>query len=404
MALLPGRFFVTLSPGHLVIREPCQEAMMAGTKRDYYEVLGVAREADAEEIKRAYRKLAMQYHPDRNVGDAEAERRFKEAAEAYEVLRDTDKRQRYDRYGHAGLEGLNVPHFNDAQSVFDLFGDLFGDIFGQRGRHGPHRGRDRKVEVELELVEAARGVNRSVTVNREELCTECSGSGAKRGSRPAVCRRCNGHGVVVQSQGFFRIQQTCRACGGTGSIITDPCSVCSGQGRVMARRTLEVSIPPGVDNGTAIRLSGEGEAGDVGAPRGDLYCLVRVREHSLFQRDGNNLICQVPITVSQATLGAEIEVPTLNGPSTQVLKGGVQSGDVLRIAGHGMPSLRGGRKGDLLVQLLVEIPRHLTKRQEELFRELAELEQKHVSPVRKGFLDKLRDLLAGQEQERKTGS
>jgi molecular chaperone DnaJ len=378
--------------------------MMAGTKRDYYEVLGVSREADAEEVKRAYRKLAMQYHPDRNVGDVEAEVKFKEAAEAYEVLRDTEKRQRYDRYGHAGLEGLNVPHFTDAQSVFDLFGDLFGDIFGQRGRQGPHRGRDRKVEVELGLDEAARGVTRPVAINREELCTECSGTGARRGSRPAVCRRCNGHGVVVQSQGFFRIQQTCRTCGGTGTIITDPCPVCSGQGRVTARRTLDVSIPPGVDNGTAVRLSGEGEAGDPGAPRGDLYCVVHVRDHPLFQRDGTNLICQVPITISQAALGADIEVPTLDGPRTQTLRGGVQSGDVIRIAGHGMPSLRGGRKGDLLVQLVVDIPRHLTKRQEELFRELAELDQKHVSPARKGFLDKLRELFAGQEEERKTGT
>jgi molecular chaperone DnaJ len=378
--------------------------MMAGTKRDYYEILGVKRESDAEEIKRSYRKLAMQYHPDRNVGDAEAEVKFKEAAEAYEVLRDADKRQRYDRYGHAGLEGLNVPHFNDAQSVFDLFGDLFGDIFGPRGRQGPHRGRDRKVEVELSLAEAARGITKTVTVNREELCTECSGSGAGRGSRPAICRRCNGQGVVVQSQGFFRIQQTCRGCGGTGTIITDPCSVCSGQGRIMARRTLEVGIPPGVDNGTAVRLSSEGEAGDPGAPRGDLYCVVHVREHPLFQRDAANLICQVPITISQAALGAEIEVPTLDGPRQHTLKSGVQSGDVLRLSGLGMPSLRSGRKGDLLVQLMVEIPRHLTRRQEELFRELAELEQKHVSPTRKGFLDKLRELFAGQDEERKTGT
>ena len=234
---------------------------MASTKRDYYEVLGVAREADAEEIKRAYRKLAMQYHPDRNVGDAEAEQKFKEAAEAYEVLRDVEKRQRYDRYGHAGLDALNVPHFNDAQSVFDLFGDLFGDIFGQRRRAGPRRGRDGKVEIELELSEAARGVTKSVTVSREELCSECSGSGRRRGTRAVPCKQCNGHGVVIHAQGFFRVQQTCRACGGAGSIIPDPCPLCGGNGRVMANRTLDVSIPPGVDTGSRLRSTGNGEAG-----------------------------------------------------------------------------------------------------------------------------------------------
>src|SRR5260370_9990772 len=193
--------------------------MMATSKRDYYEVLGVTREADDEEIKRAYRRLAMEHHPDRNVGDPESEQKFKEAAEAYEVLRDPEKRQRYDRYGHAGLEGLGVPHFDTAQSVFDVFGDLFGDLFGSRMRSGPQRGRDRKVEVELELAEAARGVKKTVSIDREELCPECSGSGARRGTRPVACRRCRGQGAVIQSQGFFRIQQTCRACGGTGSIV-----------------------------------------------------------------------------------------------------------------------------------------------------------------------------------------
>ena len=372
--------------------------MMAGTKRDYYEVLGVAREADDEEVKRAYRKLAMQYHPDRNVGDPEAEQKFKEAAEAYDVLRDPEKRQRYDRYGHAGLDGMNMPNFNDARNMFgDLFGDLLGGLFGQNVRHGPQRGRDHRVDVELDLPEAARGVVKRVTISREGICSECSGSGARRGSKPAPCRRCQGQGVVIQSQGFFRIQQTCRACGGSGKIITDPCSHCRGNGRVNAERTIDVNVPPGVDNGTAIRLSGEGEAGDPGAPRGDLYCVVHLRPHPLFHRDGNNLICQVPITFSQATLGAEIEIPTLDGPIKQSLKRGTQSADVMRIAGRGMPGLRGGRKGDLLVQLLVETPRQLNKRQEELFRELAELEQKHVSPERKGFLDKIRDFFAGNE-------
>jgi molecular chaperone DnaJ len=367
---------------------------MASSKRDYYEVLGVSKSADTEEIKKAYRRLAMQYHPDRTGHDPDAEEKFKEAAEAYEVLHDPNKRQRYDRYGHAGLEGMNVPHFRDAQSVFDLFGDLFGDFFGQRGRQGPQAGRDLQLAIDLELIEAARGVQKTVSLAREEVCNSCSGNGCRRGTQPATCRRCNGRGVVIMSQGFFRVQQNCRACGGRGAVITDPCPECSGTGRVLVRRSLEVNVPPGVDTGTRIRLSGEGEAGDPRAPRGDLYCLIRVRDHPFFQRDGNNLICQVPVTVSQAALGGEIQVPTLEGAIPYKLRRGVQSGEVVRIVHLGMPNLRGGKPGDLLVQVLVETPRNLTKRQEELFRELAELDQKNVSPQRKSFLEKLRDFFA----------
>lgn len=366
--------------------------MMASTKKDYYEVLGVRREADDEEIKKAYRKLAFEYHPDRNVGDAEAEARFKEAAEAYDVLRDADKRRRYDRYGHAGLEGVNVPHFNDTQSVFDLFGDIFGDFFGgNRRRQGPRSGRDLEIALEVELVEAARGITRSITIPREELCSDCSGNRSARGTQPTPCRRCNGQGVVVMSQGFFRVQQSCRSCGGLGSVITDPCPTCQGRGRIVAKRSLEVSVPPGVDTDVRIRLSGEGEAGDLGGRRGDLYCRIRVREHPFFQRDGSHLICQIPVTFSQAALGGEIEVPTLDGTIPYKIKRGIQSSEVLRIQELGMPNLRGGRRGDLLVQVIVETPRQLTKRQEELFRELAEIDKKHVSPERKSFLDKLRD-------------
>jgi molecular chaperone DnaJ len=372
---------------------------MASTKRDYYEILGLRKDADAEEIKRAYRRLAMEYHPDRNVGDASAEEKFKEAAEAYEVLHDPEKRQRYDRYGHAGLEGMNVPHFNNAQSVFDLFGDLFGDFFGQRSRHGPHAGRDLQVTIDIELLDAARGTNKTITISREELCGECSGSGCRKGSQPSTCRHCNGRGVVLHNQGFFRVQQTCRGCGGRGVVITNPCPECTGQGRVTARRTLEVAIPVGVDSGNRIRLSGEGEAGEPGAPRGDLYCLIRVREHPFFQRDGNHLICQVPVTCSQAALGGEIELPTLNGTITHSLKRGIQSGEVVRITGKGMPSLRGGRMGDLLMQVIVETPRNLTKRQEELFRELAEIDKKHVSPQRKSFLEKLKEFFAPEQTQ-----
>jgi molecular chaperone DnaJ len=375
--------------------------MMAG-KRDYYEVLGVAKEAGDDEIKRSFRKLAMQFHPDRNVGDKEAEEKFKEAAEAYDVLSDANKRQRYDRYGHAGLENNGGPSFRDGASVFDLFGDIIGDLFGGggRGRHGPRGGRDLQVGIEIDLLEAARGVTKPITIPREENCPDCDGSGAKHGTKPERCRRCGGHGVVVGGQGFFRIQQTCNGCGGSGRIITDPCQRCFGHGRVEVKRTLEVGIPPGVDNGNRIRLPGEGEAGAPGGPRGDLYCVIQVREHFMFQRDGQHLICRVPITFSQAALGAEIEVPTLDGPIQYPLPRGTQTNEVLRIHNKGMPSVRGGRRGDLLVQVVVETPQKLTKRQEELLRELAELDHKHVSPERKSFLEKVRDLFAGPTTEK----
>lgn len=373
------------------------------SKRDFYEVLGVAKDAGDEEIKRCYRKLAMQYHPDRNVGDGEAELKFKEAAEAYGVLSDPEKRRRYDRFGHAGLDGAGLNQFTDIQSVFDLFGDVLGDFFGGRGggRHGPRGGRDLEVEVRIDLVEAARGTKKSFPIPREELCGECSGSGAKKGTSPQTCRKCNGQGAVLLSQGFFRVQQTCRACGGRGQVITDHCGECKGHGRVVVKREIQVTIPPGVDTGNRVRLTGEGEAGDPGGPRGDLYCFIRVQEHSLFQRDGSNLICRLPITFSQAALGGDVEVPTLDGPITHQLKKGIQPGEVVRIDGKGMPSLRGGRNGDLLVQVMVETPRRLTKRQEELFRELAEIDHKHVSPERKGFLDKLKEFFAGGNEPAK---
>jgi molecular chaperone DnaJ len=375
------------------------EGLMS-SKRDYYEVLGVRKDADAEEIKKAYRKLAMQYHPDRNVGDDEAEAKFKEAAEAYDVLHDPAKRQRYDRYGHAGLQDLGGPTFTNAESVFDLFGDIFGDLFGGGrggGRRGRQQGRDLQIAVDITLEEAFRGVRKNLTIPREELCGECSGTGARKGTEPAMCRRCNGQGVVAVNQGFFRIQQTCRACGGQGRVITDPCPTCHGGGRVAIKRDIELAVPPGSDNGVRIRCTGEGEAGDPGAPRGDLYCVIRVKEHTLFQREHDHLICQVPITFSLAALGGEVEVPSLDGPITHKLKRGVQSGEVVTIPGKGMPNLRGGRRGDLMVQLLIETPRHLTKRQEELFRELAEIDQSHVSPQRKSFLDKLKSFFTGDE-------
>jgi molecular chaperone DnaJ len=367
---------------------------MATTKRCYYEVLGVARDADEETLKKAYRKLAMQYHPDRNPGDAEADAKFKEAAEAFDVLRDPQKRARYDRYGHAGLEGVAGHNFANADSVMDLFGELFGDLFGGGGRRrrGPRQGNDLQVSFEIDLVEAYKGTKRDLKIPRQERCETCGGSGAKPGSQPVQCRRCNGHGVVIQGQGFFRIQQTCSACRGQGVVINDPCKTCHGHGVVEVERTLTVDVPAGIDDGMRMAIQGEGEAGEPGAPPGDLYCLVRVKQHPLFVRNGPELHCEVPITYSQAALGGNLEVPTLEGKFINAtLQRGTQSGDEIRIAGKGMPNVRGGRTGDLVIHLRVVTPTNLTKRQEELLRELAELDGKHVSPERKSFLDRVKE-------------
>jgi molecular chaperone DnaJ len=291
-----------------------------------------------------------------------------------------------------------MPQFTDVESIFDMFGDLFGfgEMFGRRNR-GPRRGRDVQVAVDMDLVEAATGVKKTIEVDRAERCGECAGSGAKKGSQPAKCSRCAGRGVVLIRQGFFQVQTTCNACGGQGAIINDPCHACRGQGLVMARRKIDIDVPPGVDTGNRIRLQGEGEVGEHGAGRGDLYCLVRIKPHPLFQRDGPDLLCQIPIAFSQAALGAEIEVPTLSGKEKLELPRGVQHGQVFHLRGKGMPHVRGRGHGDLIVQCLLETPKKLTKRQEELFRELADLDQKHVSPERKSFLDKLKGWFTSDE-------
>lgn len=377
--------------------------MPMASKRDYYEVLGVARDADDDTLKKAYRKLALQYHPDRNIGDADAEAKFKEASEAYEVLRDPNKRQLYDRYGHAGLEGASLPNFANADAVMDIFGDIFGDLFGGRRRRGPQPGRDLQMALEIDLLEAARGVQKEIKVPRAETCSDCRGSGAKPGTRPATCRRCGGHGVVIQGQGFFRIQQTCGACGGQGAVITDPCPTCHGRGSVEMERKLTVNVPPGVDNDVSIRISGEGEAGERGAPPGDLYCVLRVRKHPLFVRHGQDLHCEIPVTISQAALGRPIEVPTLDGQFvTQALKRGTQSGDEVRVSGKGMPHLRSGRPGDLVVHVRVVTPRRLTQRQEELFHELEEIDGTEIPPERKSFLDRIRGFFNPDAPEEKS--
>jgi molecular chaperone DnaJ len=372
---------------------------MAVRKRDYYEVLEVSRDADGDAITRAYRKLAMRYHPDRNPGDKEAEAKFKEATEAHEVLHDPNKRQVYDRYGHAGLEagagagGFGANGFADLGDLGDLLGGLFG---GGRVRRGPRAGRDLQVAVEIDLQEAKRGTQKTLTIPRDEPCPECSGSGSRRGTRPAVCRRCAGQGFV-QGGGFFRMPQPCPGCGGRGAIITDPCPTCRSGGTVRTERPLTVPVPPGVDNDMMVTMRGEGEAGGPGAPPGDLHVVIRVRPHPLFERHGLDLHCEFPITFSQAALGGPVEVPTLEGKFvTHTLKRGVQSGDEVRISGLGMPGLRrdgrnDGRTGDLVVHMKVVTPRNLTKRQEELLRELAEIDGNHVSPERKSFLDRIRE-------------
>lgn len=372
-------------------------------KRDYYEVLSVTRSATEVEITKAYRKLAMQHHPDRNVGDAEAEVRFKEVTEAYEVLRDPQKRAVYDRHGHAGLSG--AAGGGQGVDLGDLFGDLLGSFFGggggggggRRHRGGPRPGRDIQAVLDIDLVEAATGVKKSQTVPREEFCTTCNGSGAKAGTKPTTCKRCGGQGAVLLNQGFISVQQTCRACEGRGVVITDPCGACRGHGRVESRRTLEVEIPAGVDTGNRIRYAGEGDAGDPGAPRGDLEFVIRVREHKFFHRDGHNLVCQWPVSISQAALGGPIEITTLTGQKVvHELPRGTQTHEVIRVFGHGMPNPRGGRKGDLLVQVVVETPTNLTPEQEDLLRRLAETTKTSVAGPRKGFFGKLKDLLGGE--------
>ncbi len=372
-------------------------------QRCYYDVLGVAKNASEEELKKAYRALAMKFHPDRNAGDDEAAARFKEASEAYAVLSDPDKRDRYDRYGFAGLNGMGLPHFDSAESIFDIFGDLLGGLFGGGGgrrRRGPMPGNDLVYNLEIDLAEVAKGCTKTITIPRAEVCPECSGSCARKGSKPATCRQCNGHGAVLVNQGFFRIQQTCRGCGGRGAVITDPCGHCRGQGHVTVRRTLDIDVPAGAFTGLQLARRGEGEAGQPGAPRGDLIIRVHVRDHPLFQRDGDHLICQVPIAFSQAALGGDLEVPTLDGPITHQVNGGIQSGDAIRIPGKGLPNLRSQRTGDLLVVLVVETPRHLTKRQEDLFRELAEIDKKQVTPQRKSFFEKIRTLFSATESKK----
>lgn len=373
-------------------------------KRDFYEILGVAKNASDEEIKKAYRKMAMKHHPDRNPDSKGAEDKFKEAKEAYEMLSDAQKREAYDRFGHAGVDpnmggggggGAGAGGFSDA------FGDIFGDIFGAgagggRGRGGPqvYRGADLRYNLEISLEQAANGFETTIRVPSWSECDTCHGSGAKPGTAPTTCGTCGGHGQVRMQQGFFSIQQTCPKCHGTGKVIPEPCVTCAGAGRTKRNKTLEVKIPSGIDDGMRIRSTGNGEPGMNGGPPGDLYVEIHIKAHAVFQRDGDDLHCEMPISFAKAALGGEIEVPTLSGKVSFTVPDGTQSGKTFRLRSKGIKGVRSGFAGDLFCHVVVETPVKLTDRQKELMREFEQLMQaggaKH-SPQSKSWMDKVKD-------------
>lgn len=374
-------------------------------KRDYYEILGTKKDASADEIKRAYRRLAIKYHPDKNPGDKEAEAKFKECAEAYEVLSDTEKRKRYDQFGHDGLKGFGMHDYSrmNVQDIGDMFGDIFGDMFGDifgggrrrrsPGSRAPSRGYDLETTVELTLNEIAHGTEKTIEFTRQDQCGDCNGSGCAKGKAPTTCPLCHGSGQVQRAGlgGFFQMVSTCQQCQGAGQVITDPCRKCRGTGLVPKKRTISVKIPAGVHEGQGVRVAGEGEPGRNKGPRGDLFCYVRVKAHPFLMRDGNDLVSTVPISFTQAALGATIDVPTLDGAKQLKISPGTQHGNIFRIKGHGLPDLRSTRKGDILIRIVVEIPKRLSSEQEKLLRAFAETEDKKVMPESKGFFEKLKN-------------
>ena len=352
--------------------------------RDYYEILGIDRRASAEDIKSAYRKMALKYHPDRNPGDKKAEERFKEASEAYEVLRDPEKKELYDLYGHEGLKQTGFGGFRGFDDIFSTFGDIFEDFFGfgpsRRTRSAPQAGSDLRYDLHLSFLEAAFGKETEIEVPKTEDCHTCLGSGVNPGSHPEACPSCRGTGQITRVQGFFRISTTCPGCQGEGKIVTDPCPECRGKGQVRKKRHVLVRVPPGVDTGSRLILRGEGEGGLRGGPPGDLYVIIHVEPHEFFERQANNVVCQFPISMVQAALGDEIEVPTLNGTKKISIPKGTQSGDTFRLKGQGIPDIRRSGRGDQIIEIVVKIPIHLTKRQEELLEEFQKIEkEKRVS-------------------------
>lgn len=365
------------------------------SKRDYYEVLGVAKNASEADMKSAYRKLAVKYHPDKNPGDKEAEERFKEAAEAYAVLSDKQKRAAYDRYGHAGAGGqgfgFDPAGFSNIEDIFDLFG--FGDMFGggrSGKRSGAQRGADLRYDLEISLEEAAEGKEQQLRIPRLEQCLECSGNGSEKGSEPERCQGCGGSGQTRYQQGFFSVMRTCPNCSGRGQIIRNPCPECRGAGRVQREKSLEIRIPAGVETGSRLRISGEGEAGAGGGSSGDLYVVIHVKEHRQFERQGANLYSSVPVTFAQAALGDEVSVKTLDGEEKLKVPSGTQTGTVFRLKNNGMPILGGRGRGDLFVAAIVVTPKKLSKEQKKLFEELSKVEDKELSD--EGFMDKVRNI------------
>ncbi|NSX53368.1 molecular chaperone DnaJ [Parasulfitobacter algicola] len=371
------------------------------SKRDYYEILGVAKGASADEIKKGYRQKAKELHPDRNSDNPDAEAQFKEANEAYEVLKDADKKAAYDRYGHAAFEGGmggarqgGYGGQGDFASAFsDVFDDLFGDFMGGRGggRQRATRGSDLRYNLRISLEDAFKGMQKTINVPTSVGCTSCSGSGAVGGAEPDTCPTCSGMGKVRAQQGFFTVERTCPTCSGLGQIIKNPCQTCNGAGRVEKDRSLSVNIPAGVETGTRIRLAGEGEAGMRGGPTGDLYIFIEVEDHKLFQRDGNALFCRVPVSVASAALGGDIEVPTIDGGRSRVkIPAGSQSGRQMRLRGKGMPALRGGSAGDMFIELAVETPVNLTSRQKEILREFDKLSENN-NPESSSFFSSVKN-------------
>jgi molecular chaperone DnaJ len=373
---------------------------LPSVKRDYYEILGVQRGATEQEIKSAYRKLALQYHPDRNPNNPDAEEKFKECSEAYAILADSEKREMYNRFGHAGV-GAGAPGGGFDPSVFQDFGDIFGEFFGfgdlfgggrSGGRTRAQRGADLREDITIEFEEAAFGAEKQIAYRKHELCEKCNGSGSAQGKAPASCRSCSGRGQVRYQQGFFSIARTCPTCHGAGSVISDPCTNCRGEGRVVQQKTIDAKIPAGVEDGTRIRFTGMGEAGVHGGPPGDLYLVLRVKQHAFFERQGNDLYCVVPISYTQAAVGTEIQVPTLEGEQTLKIPEGTQSGTVLKLRGKGVPVLNGHGKGNLFVEVRVQTPTKLTKRQRELLQELQGISQVENKPQRTSILDKMKDI------------
>jgi molecular chaperone DnaJ len=371
------------------------------SKADYYEVLGVSREVTDQELKSAYRKQAMKYHPDRNPGDHAAEEKFKLASEAYQVLSDADKRAVYDRYGHAGLSGsggFNGGPFAGGVDIGDIFGDLFGEMFNmgggsQRGSR-QHRGDDLRFDLTIDFEDAIFGTETEIRIRRLETCSVCSGRGSASGRGPSVCSQCQGRGQIRYQQGFFSVARTCGACGGSGSVISDPCTACRGEGRAATEVKLHVKVPPGVEDGTRIRYTGEGDAGRAGGPKGDLYVVLSIRPHDFFEREGHDLHCVIPISFPQAALGAEFEIEGVDGPVPIRIPEGTQSGKELRIRGRGVPYLNEKGHGDLIVKVVVQIPRKLSRAQREMVAKLAETLTVDNKPSSPGLLEKMKDLFS----------